>query len=207
MIRRQETRIKIRRRVLILSEGAKTEPNYFNGIKYSLRYRNQLAATDIEVYQPISYSPMGLVKEAVMRKNIARKQKNPFDSVWIVFDRDTHFNMPETFAIAEKEGIRIGFSNICFELWVLLHYEKTERPFMRCGSLIQHLQDVHQVRYHKNQRHYDHLEPKTETAIRHAEWLFRLQTEEKHKGYPIYEINPITTVHWLVAELLSYADQ
>lgn len=39
----------VNKRILILCEGEKTEPNYFNSIKHDLHLRNKLKALRIEI--------------------------------------------------------------------------------------------------------------------------------------------------------------
>jgi len=39
-----------------------------------------------------------------------------------MFDRDEHHEIPEAFARAKREGIKVVFSNPSFDLWLLLHF-------------------------------------------------------------------------------------
>ncbi|WP_084734299.1 RloB family protein [Rhodococcus sp. RD6.2] len=41
--------------------------------------------------------------------------------VWIVVDRDDHAYLEDALRTALREGIRVAFSNPCFEVWPILH--------------------------------------------------------------------------------------
>ena len=53
------------------------------------------------------------------------------DQVWAVFDKDAHPRVDEAMNKAEAAGIGIGYSNPCFELWLVLHYKDCNRPVHR----------------------------------------------------------------------------
>ena len=50
------------------------------------------------------------------------------DEVWAVFDRDEHPNFDAAVDLCERNGIHIGLSNPCFELWLVLHHQEYNRP-------------------------------------------------------------------------------
>src|SRR5262249_49643453 len=50
------------------------------------------------------------------------------DEVWAVFDRDEHPKVQEAIELCEANGIGIGYSNPCFELWLVLHLEDYDKP-------------------------------------------------------------------------------
>ncbi|WP_278319566.1 RloB family protein [Clostridium tepidiprofundi] len=62
------------------------------------------------------------------------------DRVWCVFDVDINYNtnraiqskieeIQKAKKIADKNKIKLGISNPCFELWYLLHFEYTTANF------------------------------------------------------------------------------
>jgi hypothetical protein len=72
---------------LIVTEGEKSEPNYF----IALRNRLRLAAADVEIVHPEGTDPMTLTMRAIaLREARTRQAKNGFaidyDEVWVVFD-------------------------------------------------------------------------------------------------------------------------
>ena len=46
-----------------------------------------------------------------------------FEEIWCVFDRDDHPHVNSALQEARDHGIRVAFSNPCFELWLVLHVE------------------------------------------------------------------------------------
>ena len=193
---------KIRERILILCEGAKTEPNYFNGIKADKSQENQLTGLRIEVFDTKYNTAVELVKEAIELKKEAYQNRNPYDSIWVVVDLDGYHKHPEAYNLAEKNGVRIAFSSISFEYWFLLHFGKFNIPFSRSRELEAYLRENnHYKSYKKAFNHYDKLRPKTYKAIANAKWLRKeIKYEEGDRPY-LY--NPFTNVDVLVEYLLS----
>ena len=112
--------------VLIVCEGEKTEPNYFNELKKAFRLSN----ANVKVVGH-GVDPLKIVGYAIER---CRKDKE-YDRVYCVFDRDKH-----TTYHAAMEKIRhtrlpgstkiFGIPSIpCFEFWLLLHYVYTIESF------------------------------------------------------------------------------
>ena len=100
---------KIRERILILCEGAKTEPNYFAGIKSDKSLDNQLTGLRIEIYDTKYNTALELVREAVDLKKEATKESNSYDSVWVVVDLDGYAKHPDAFHLAKKNKVKIAF--------------------------------------------------------------------------------------------------
>jgi hypothetical protein len=114
-------------RILIVSEGKKTEPNYFNEIRIMLR----LSEVFIKVMHCVTgTTPLQVV--SFLEKLL--KDKPPYDLGYCVFDRDEHPGYTDAIAkakvlddkIKNDEGQRIRiqaiYSNPCFELWLLSHF-------------------------------------------------------------------------------------
>lgn len=140
----KETRRASYVRVLIVSEGSKTEPLYFEDIRaaYQLHSANvevqpsQLGTAPIQV---VRYAKQ-LFEEGDLGKGIRPRS---FDQVYAVFDRDDHesyFNALNLAASLEgrmKNDARqpVSFKAIAsvpsFELWLLLHYQDIQAPIHR----------------------------------------------------------------------------
>ena len=61
----------------------------------------------------------------------SRRRKATFearDRVWAVFDRDEHPHFDEAVALCRVHGVRVGRSDPCFELWLVLHERDYDRP-------------------------------------------------------------------------------
>jgi hypothetical protein len=123
-------------RVLIVSEGSKTEPLYFKEIKNTYRLRT----ANVEVHPcAIGTEPIQMVRyaEQLFEKGVPHKRVRAkgFEKVFAVFDRDDHQSYFDALKIAESldrklrndANQHVSFRAIasvpCFELWLLLHFE------------------------------------------------------------------------------------
>ena len=124
---------------LIVTEGAKTEPNYLK----ALCNRLHLTAAQIEVLHPSATDPLNLVHYAIQRKREAESEKRRgtgvgFDEVWVVFDLEKihderrHIAM-EAIQIGKSKGISLAVSNPAFEFWLLCHFNNdSSLRILRC---------------------------------------------------------------------------
>ena len=73
---------------------------------------------------------MAVAERAVdaSRRQRARGAKRGGDRVWAVFDRDSHPEYEEAVALCERHGVEVARSDPCFELWLILHIEKYDKP-------------------------------------------------------------------------------
>ncbi|MDD2372951.1 MAG: RloB family protein [Syntrophomonadaceae bacterium] len=175
-------------RILIVCEGKKTEPQYFEGFR----------PANI-VVRGFGYNTVSLVEKAIeFRKN----DLFPFDQTWCVFDRDEHDigNFNNAFILADKNDIRIAYSNEAFELWYCLHFDYLNSAVSRkqySKILTRYLKALYNCKYQKNLTGiYDWLLDKQGTAIKNAEKLFA-----QYPNPNPAKDNPSTSVHNLVIEL------
>jgi RloB-like protein len=150
--RRQPTREPYDR-ILIVCEGEKTEPNYFNEIRQEVR----ISTLHIRILHSEGTQPLQVVSFA---ESEFQKTKQ-FEKVFAVFDRDDHTTYANAIAKAESlngklkndEGKRVTFKAIvsvpCFELWLLLHYADIQSYFHR--RVILHQLRTHIINYEKGQ--------------------------------------------------------
>lgn len=185
----------------IYTEGAKTEINYVRG--YINSYLKTLGYTshDIIVEQPTDYSPSGLLKTAL-------REKLDMDSVWIVFDCDQHPCKTETFKEANANNVNIAYSSISFETWILLHFLYSTRAYKNCDELIAVLDKFYPHGYDKamNNLFTETTGPghgRLRTAITNARRLNR-EIAKVNPGKPIFELNPYTNVHELIAAIDNF---
>ena len=104
-----------RKKILIVCEGEKTEPNYFR----SFRYPKDVVEVSVD---GAGCETIRVVERAIERRDKANNSKNPYDEIWCVFDRDSfpkaHFY--NALAMARKQSFRLAYSIEAFELWYLL---------------------------------------------------------------------------------------
>lgn len=188
--------IEPRQRFLIVCEGSKTEPNYFKQFRVS---------TTPEIIElnivGAGSNTISVIETAIKNRNERKlKKEPPYDQIWCVFDRDSfpaqRFN--EALALAQREKIRVAYSNEAFELWYLLHFDYHQSGIPR-ASYIEMLNQKERLdgQYKKNSTDiYEKLLPKQATAIKNAEKLLQYYTPSSPE-----QDNPSTTVHLLVKEL------
>ncbi|MEO6667969.1 MAG: RloB family protein [Ferruginibacter sp.] len=183
---------------LVVCEGEKTEPNYFNALK------NELPSNTLDVnIIGTGYNTLGLVEKAIIEKNKANKK---YDSVWVVFDKDSFLKDSFDNAInkANSNGIKCAWSNEAFELWYLLHFQFVsnkmtreyyksflEREFKNAG--------LNDFEYEKKSTNLYLLLSKygnEKQAIENAKKL-----REMHVGTNFSNHNPCTYVDILIYEL------
>lgn len=102
---------------LIVCEGEKTEPNYFKSFKTNVKSYVFTIDTLGE-----GSNTKDLVKRTIKARN---KSSQEYDSVWVVFDKDSFSanNFNGAIELAENNNIKVGWSNEAFELWYLLHFQ------------------------------------------------------------------------------------
>jgi hypothetical protein len=176
-------------RFLIVSEGEKTEKLYFEAFE----------VPGLKVHAiGTGRSSIDVVREAVKQRERSGLE---FAQVWCVFDRDqcTSRDCSAAFELAERQGIRVAFSNIKFELWFLLHFMFFETA-TRSEDYDEKLSDLLGHEYNKNSPTiYAEIADRQETAIANAARLLALYERPNP-----HEDNPSTTVHLLVIELNKY---
>lgn len=113
--------------ILIVCEGEKTEKNYFETLKRQLNLTN----ANIIIDPDSNPSPSSVVKYA---KQKLEQNRNEYDEIYCVFDRDRHQDFDEALNMAKNTMIKPIVSDPCFEFWILLHFTKTSKIFGRSGS-------------------------------------------------------------------------
>jgi RloB-like protein len=108
---------------LIVCEGAKTEPTYFEAIKYTLP-RGVIQCIDI---QGEGKNTLTLIDATMKIRAQELSNGKRYDQTWAVFDKDSfppqNFNNAINKGENLKDKIHCAWSNEAFELWYLLHLE------------------------------------------------------------------------------------
>lgn len=183
MQRRQRTRPSRRRRphrpgnprVLILCEGAKTETGYFKALKTAER----LTSVVVRPSRLGQAGPRGLWERA--RDEL--RDDPGWDEIHCVLDHDGRDSAIDDLrrkltALDRRSRltrIAMTLSDPCFEYWLLLHFEFTDRPFTAtgqgrsaCGEVIERLLR-HLPDYRKNDPHvFARCKGRMGDAIRNA---------------------------------------
>jgi hypothetical protein len=183
-------------RILIVCEGTRTEPGYFQQLRHVERILIDLEISPGGV-------PITLVKRAAELKRTAEKAADSsedenlrYDYVWCVFDIDEHPGVSEAKQQARDNGIELAISNPCFELWVLLHFRDQRAHIGR--AVVQRDCGKYLPGYEKDVP-FAKLRPKYEDAVRRATALDAWQQNRRCEGS-----NPSTGIHKLTEKLRSF---
>ncbi|MFA6297086.1 MAG: RloB family protein [Candidatus Paceibacterota bacterium] len=184
----------LRKIIRIYTEGEKTEPNYFNSIKGEV-IRHSLVGIEIKGlgdHVPSIVDRVIKIKESETDKSLETEW-------WVVFDKDSHPEFDKSVHLAEKNGIRVAYSNECFELWFILHFELLNTSLGR-NNHRDKLTKLLNQKYDKSSSDiYSLIRDKEEVAIRNAKKL-ELDHDKENKKEPSKR-NPSTTVYKLVERL------
>lgn len=183
---------------LIVCEG-ETELAYFKAL------RSHLHLTNAEVLLPpdtTGRAPLQLVDYAIKKCS----DSAGYDCVFCVFDRDSHGSFAQARAeigrlanrTRNRLPIREAVSIPCWEIWVLLHFEQTDAPFVDCADVMRRITARHLPHYAKaDERVSQELIQRIDSGLVNAAWLEGRR--ERADG------NPSTSVHHVVEHLCSVA--
>ncbi len=133
-LKRKASRRSSYDKVLIVCEGEKTEPNYFNEIVHYYK----LNSANVEIDGSCGSSPKSVLKRAEYLAKVELDKGDGYDRIYCVFDKDTHDTFEETVdKISSKKQAGLFFHIIsvpCFEYWLLLHFQYTKKPFHARGK-------------------------------------------------------------------------
>jgi len=191
---------------LIVTEGTETEVNYFNNIKRILEtnFNNSVMVEKVTMnIQGTARSTTVLVKEAIKKRSL-----KSYSDVWVVFDRDENSDFDEAISLALREGLHVAWSNECFELWLLLHFQNLESAIGRndySSKLTSHFkkQKINNGEYKKNIKDiFDITSPFVNIAITRSNDLLK-EYNNRNIMSPD-KMNPATKVQDLVVELIDF---
>lgn len=208
MLGRRPPVLKPRECVLIVCEGEKTEPNYFEGLRQELK----LSSVEVEVEgKGCGSAPISVV-DAALQRRAQREQdarysttRTEYDVVWCIVDVEIppHTSLDRAFDKAKGNGLKLALSNPCFEYWYLLHFQRTS-ALMQSAKAVGDALKRHYGGYEKNNAaSFQVFYPRTEEAIKHAKAVLR----EKHFGQDLRKCNPSTHVHRVVEHLKSIPER
>lgn len=198
---------------LIVCEGTKTEPNYFESIRSHLSG----GEGDKVVIVGSQSNTLGLVERARAEIAVRNESDNPpFYHVWLVFDKDSFpdDDFDNTITLAEQEDAKFGmkgdvlyphwqvaWSNEAFELWYLFHFQDNIGGRISRERFKEMLSKHLGFSYQKNAPDmFEILLPRMSVAIERAERAFKRWSDYE----PFHARNPATAVYKLVRELMAY---
>ena len=124
-------------RFLIVCEGAKTEPHYFEAL-----INNYISTVREVTIEGEGRATVALVDRTLeIKTELERKNAMSFDRVWVVFDKDDFDDFNDAIKKAHRLGFYSAWTNEAFELWYYLHFEYLDTGISR-ADYIDKLQDA-----------------------------------------------------------------
>ena len=191
---------------LYVCEGSKTEPSY---VKSLIEYANSKTQTTKLRYEikgdgKNTVSLIKSVDDLLSEIDIMNIRSNiPYGKVFVLFDRDSFGkdSFDNAIDMAEARGYIPIWSNECFELWYILHYEFFAADTGR-KSYFSKLNEFLDIEKYEDNKAMDvfsvvHTPERIASALRNAEKLSKEFSNESSYARRI----PCTQVFALVREL------
>lgn len=195
-------------RILIVCEGLRTEPDYFEAFN-----KNRWGTVVINLEcEGGGIETLRVVEKALELKEEAEKNHRAYDRVWAVFDKDSFPDVDFNAAIvkARCHGIGCAWSNEAFELWYLLHFHNRISP-MRRTEYEKAISDAvngsssykakKRYAYRKNDRNNFKTMNQCGCQANAIKWADELVKNCDDQCYAKH--NPCTTVYELVRQLIG----
>lgn len=198
---------------LIVTEGERTEPLYFGGMKKLIC--DKMGGTFDIVENPsidICGEGSSTGKLIEITDQLVKDAKIIYQNIWVVFDKDDFMDFDQAIEVGKRKGYKVAWSNQSFEYWIYLHFSYSDSALHRDDwnaklDVIFKDQNIGDGKYRKNDQNiyyvldaYDGVN----TAIKNA----KRRMEVFHKGgCKPSEYDPGMMVYKLVEELKKYLDE
>ena len=214
MARKQHESLKSKEPLTRKPESKKglTEPNYLLGLlKHQKESKIIAAGTNIIISKHKHSDPRGVLQDLLDTPN-----RDQYDENWIVIDRDPvelkgkgfGGHSEENFAAAIKDSkdnnVEVACSNLCFELWLFLHFEYRDTACTRDDIQKKALEKINTLLDTKNKlKNVDEMK-----ALKNIYYLLKDKVfiakkyAEKLAQNDFENINPSTGMYRLLDSLL-----
>jgi hypothetical protein len=193
----------------ILCEGEKTEPNYLSSYIEAYCQANRRLQV-IKIEKTKANTPVTLVNAAIKEKG-----KVPDGDVfWVVYDRESQQKHSDklhadAYEKAQQKDIKLAISNVCFELWLLLHFQDSAAPYSSYDDLIKNSplraeckkRDLADYAKGNKQLFSELSQAEIAQARRRAEKINQASQAAATSPQRPYQLNPYTDVHKLLAAI------
>ncbi len=191
---------RINPKIYIYCNGEVAEPVYFQ------EFKNYLKSNTIKIsYKQFkALAPWELIKKVSNQRDLLNKQGKFYekdgDQCWCVFDIDQYWKenqkeFEKAIKLAKQNNINFAWSNECFELWYLLHFQPLQSAIARKdydSKLKTNFKKLDGKDYTKNSNVFMRLVQKQDNAIKNAKKIYKKDRVQE---------NPSTSVFILVEEM------
>lgn len=206
--RKKELRTPKPNSFLIVSEGEKTEPLYFDGLA---NYINQKYGNSVDVEKPIiTTKGEGKCTVSLVEATAKIVSRAPimYSQVWVVFDKDDFYDFDKAIELAQANGYKVAWSNQSFEYWIYLHFNYSDSALHRddwCYKLSQlfKARGINKNGYQKNDPNVFDVaitQGSLNFAINNATRIEKVYNTSQKPS----QCDPCTKVHHLILELKPY---
>lgn len=167
---------RIRKKILIVCEGSRTEPIYWDEVRLYFR----TPSTFVEVCGPECQSdPVAVAKYAIKKRN--ESKDDPYDRVFCVVDADVPHRLQTALSDPRFADCSFAISSPCFEYWILCHFESTDSPFTDCQGVVNRIRLARNFpAYQKNNRKsIKQLTSRIELAVENIDRVRRRDTGDE----------------------------
>jgi hypothetical protein len=186
---------ELQTRFLVVCEDDVSAPNYF----LALKKHENLTATSVEVVGSKHKSqPIQVVDRAIELMKLANHEDSgtePFEQIWCVVDGEHSYKLNNARSRACANGVKLAVSTMCFEYWVLLHFDEHAKSALNCDAVVSTLKK-HQPNYTKGGCDFTDIVPHARTASERAK---RLRDRSVHPENQ----NPCSEVYLLIDAILG----
>lgn len=181
-------------RVIVVTEGTKTEPSYI------IEFQRICKAANVSV-KPTGFDPQRVVEKAIDLKEAA--EGGTETHVWAVFDRDKHKRFKQAVQLARQNGISVATSNPCFELWAVFHHQNHAAPIDSgaCQRLLERLCASYHADRGKLFNDPTVIQANHAAAVKRGKQSLR---DREREGCP--HGNPSTSMHLLMESIRTQSD-
>lgn len=196
----------IKSKLYVYSEGTKTELNYLRGY-IADKHASSPVLEFIEIKDVKQNTPESLVKRIVKDKKSHLKG----DRHWVAYDRESEARYSDklhaqALNLAKAHDIDVALSNVCIELWLLIHMVYHTAPYQNCDDIVKNSPLKKELKklgiddYDKaDDRLYDVLSNKVDAAKARAIKMNHASQSSAPCGISQpYKLNPYTDFHKLL---------
>lgn len=202
MARRRRRNLKKTNKLWIFCEG-KTEKLYFQNLSAIVRARIKIVPQEARV----SRADQILEKAIKFRKGGFDINGDKFDAerdvIACVFDKDDN-NTPAVFAKirANSTGITIGYSNPCFEYWILCHHGYYPTPSYNQSQVYEKVKEKLGLDTKVETELYEKTKDKIDVAKTHSKRI-----QKKHEDDNVELISRDSTPLSLIYQIIEIVDE
>lgn len=180
-------------------------------IEYFQDFKNYLTTPLLMPNKKICWTPQELLENIIEWKKSNINEEDG-DQVWCIFDVDDFYkeekdrkNFLKLIKEAVKNNVKIAYINECFELWILLHFERPTSAISRGKDvekkIITAFKNNGLGKFEKNQKVFSVLLPFQGQAIKNAKTLLLDYEKINWKNCLSITGNPSTSIHFLIEEI------